>query len=151
ASGSNDNSIIIWDLRTGQKVRDLKGHGGDVYALVFTRDSSRLVSGSEDKTVRIWSMSTEECRILNGHTHAISDLAVTVDGKTLLPASQEEAFRMGALESGELKSTINLGTPVWCVDCSDDGKYFATAAEDKVITIWDAANQSKLGAMRGHT
>ena len=54
-SGSNDNTIRIWDLATGQHIRTLKGHNGAVLALAVA--DGKIVSGSRDNTIRIWDIS----------------------------------------------------------------------------------------------
>jgi WD40 repeat protein len=58
ASGSDDETIQVWDTATGQLVsRALAGHTGGVWSVVFSPDGTRIVSGSEDKTIRVWDSS----------------------------------------------------------------------------------------------
>jgi WD domain, G-beta repeat/APAF-1 helical domain len=57
ASGSYDNTIRLWDLKTGQEAGRLEGHGGGVYALAVLPDG-RLASGSYDNTIRLWDAKT---------------------------------------------------------------------------------------------
>ncbi|RYP42862.1 hypothetical protein DL768_010175 [Monosporascus sp. mg162] len=87
ATGSDDNTIRIWDAKSGKEVRKLEGHGlgnhtarlikpdkrrhknqsyGDwVNSVVFSPDGSRIASGSKAGTVRIWdAMSGKEVRNL---------------------------------------------------------------------------------------
>lgn len=54
-SGSQ-NLIRIWNLTQGREVRVLQGHGSLVTAVAIAPDRSILVSGSEDKTIRVWGM-----------------------------------------------------------------------------------------------
>ena len=58
ASGSDDNTIKLWDTRTGACTRTLKGHTGRVYGLAVLSDGVSLASGSSDRTVRLWSKKT---------------------------------------------------------------------------------------------
>jgi hypothetical protein len=58
ASGSADDSIILWDAATSQLIRKLQRHSTDVYAVAFSPDGKRLVSSSGDKTMKVWEVAT---------------------------------------------------------------------------------------------
>ncbi|KAG6906522.1 hypothetical protein DXG01_013455, partial [Tephrocybe rancida] len=53
-SGSNDESVHIWDALTGDFVKELKGHTDSVLSVAFSPDGKQVVSGSHDKSVCIW-------------------------------------------------------------------------------------------------
>ena len=57
ASGGEDSAVKIWDSHTGKLVRNFRGHMGLVSSLAFSPDGKRLVSGSRDKTVKVWDMT----------------------------------------------------------------------------------------------
>ncbi|GAA5900258.1 WD repeat PLAP family protein [Sporobolomyces salmoneus] len=63
ASGSNDGTIRLWSLQSGECVKILNGHDSFVYSLTPIPDSlgGGLVSGGEDRTVRVWRASDGEC------------------------------------------------------------------------------------------
>ena len=65
-SGSDDDTVRVWDLATGQ-ARTLEGHGGEVNAVAVTADGRTAVSGSDDSTVRVWDLATGQARTLEGH------------------------------------------------------------------------------------
>ena len=54
ASEGADGSVILWDVRVGKQIRTLKGHRGNVKALLFSPDGKRLASGSDDTTILLW-------------------------------------------------------------------------------------------------
>src|SRR5262249_32591237 len=58
ASGGNDHVIRLWDASTGQEVRVLTGHHGDVVGVVFLKELNRLASASWDGTVWVWEVTT---------------------------------------------------------------------------------------------
>jgi hypothetical protein len=60
-SGSGDETVRVWDLRTGQCLRTLEGHIGGVWSVSLTPDGCTAVSGSGDKTVRVWDLNTGQC------------------------------------------------------------------------------------------
>ncbi|KAJ2914127.1 hypothetical protein MD484_g6278, partial [Candolleomyces efflorescens] len=57
AAGSLDNLIRVWDVKSGQLVERLRGHGNSVYSVAFTPDGRGLVTGSLDKTLKLWDVS----------------------------------------------------------------------------------------------
>ena len=83
ASGSDDQTVRLWDAATGQEVQQLEGHTDWVRAVAFSPDGSRLASGSGDQTVRLWDAATgQEVQKLEGHK--IDTLSFMNDNKTLL-------------------------------------------------------------------
>lgn len=57
ATADNGGSIILWDLAKGTQIKRCRGHGkGGVYSLSFSVESTVLVSGGADGTVRLWDI-----------------------------------------------------------------------------------------------
>jgi WD40 repeat protein len=57
-SGSEDNTLKVWDAATGQETLTLTGHMGEVTSVAFSPDGTRIVSGSWDKTLKVWDAAT---------------------------------------------------------------------------------------------
>ena len=77
-------AIILYDIHDGSDVRSLVGHNGNVTRIIFSPNGKRLVSGSEDFTVRIWDPEMGvELLTLRGHLGGIAGLAVSDDGRRL--------------------------------------------------------------------
>ncbi|KAK7687742.1 hypothetical protein QCA50_008960 [Cerrena zonata] len=72
ASAAFDNSVRVWDGRTGKFVATLRGHVGAVYRLAWSADSRMLVSASKDSTLKIWDLKTYKLKNdLPGHTDEV--------------------------------------------------------------------------------
>ena len=57
-SGSNDETVRLWDAATGAALQTLEGHTDAVNSVAFSPDGKQVVSGSWDKTVRLWDVAT---------------------------------------------------------------------------------------------
>ncbi len=69
-SGSDDMTIMIWDLETGKSLKTLQEHTNRVRSVAVSADGKRLVSGSDDMTIMIWDLETgKSLKTLQGHGH----------------------------------------------------------------------------------
>ncbi|MFM2064854.1 MAG: hypothetical protein RLZZ507_4525, partial [Cyanobacteriota bacterium] len=59
-SGSDDNTVKVWNLQTGEELFTLNGHSDWVQAVAVTADNQRVISGSDDNTVKVWNLQTGE-------------------------------------------------------------------------------------------
>ncbi|KAI7907669.1 quinon protein alcohol dehydrogenase-like superfamily [Cokeromyces recurvatus] len=74
-SGSLDNTIKLWDMKTGKCIRTLFGHIEGVWSLAY--DTLRIISGSHDKTVRVWDLGSGKCmHALEGHRGPVTAVAL---------------------------------------------------------------------------
>ena len=95
ASGARDQTIGIWDAKTGQQITMLRGHGQWVTGLAFSPDSTRLVSSSWFKTLKLWDTRTwQEVATLREHGDALRCVVFGPDGTRIVSSSNDGAIRM---------------------------------------------------------
>ena len=76
ASASFDNTVLLWDVSTGQPKTTLEGHTDRVLSVAFSPDGSTLASASLDGTVLLWDVSTGQLKTtLEGHTDRVLSVA----------------------------------------------------------------------------
>ncbi|KAJ5752758.1 hypothetical protein N7520_009675 [Penicillium odoratum] len=72
-----------WDAHTGACLQTLEGHDSQVNSVVFSHDSSRVASGSDDKTIKIWDAHTGACLQTVEIGSAVSNLSFDATGSCL--------------------------------------------------------------------
>ena len=153
-SGSDDKSLIIWDAKTGKKIRVLEGHTNLVSCLAYSPDGNYIVSGSVDKSLIIWDAKTgEKIKLLEGHTLPINCVAYSPDGKYIVSGSADESLIIWDAKTGEeikiLKSQHK--NAVSCVAYSPDGNYIVSGFEDESLVIWNSITGESIRVLKGHT
>ncbi len=137
-SGSNDNSVKIWDRATGKLLKTLEGHTDDVTSVAISKDGKTIVSGSYDNSVKIWDRATGKLlKTLEGHTSIVTSVAISKDGKTIVSGSYDKSIKIWDRATGKLLKTLEGHTStVFSVSISQDAKYIVSGSYDKTVKIW---------------
>jgi WD40 repeat protein len=115
-------------------------HRDHVKCLVFTPDGRTLISGSEDKTVRIWDASTgREIRRLEGYKGRVEAVALSPDGKTLASCGQDGTVRLVELATGrDVGKPLSSRGPGYQLAFAPDGKGLCAASTE--LHFWDVTS-----------
>jgi WD domain, G-beta repeat len=93
-----DTSAHMWDIATGKEEKKFESQTGYVNSMALTPDGKRLVTGGEDKIVRVWDVATgKEVTRFTGHTGTINAVAVSSDGRRALSGQTDGNIRYWAL------------------------------------------------------
>ncbi|MEG3973899.1 serine/threonine-protein kinase [Microcoleus sp. herbarium8] len=153
ASGGDDKNLILWDLKTGRRIRTIAAHQAAVNAIAFSSDSKTLATGSDDKTVRLWNAKTgSRLRTLAGHAGGVNAIALSRDGKTLASGSEDKTVRLWNLDTGEVRRIITgHGGAVNAVDFSPNGQLVASASNDNTIRLSNVRDGKRTRTFKGHS
>jgi WD40 repeat protein len=94
---ANDSTVRCWGLEEGVQSCVLRGHTHTVFAGAFVPGQSRILSGSADKTIRLWDLATEK-EVLRWHVEApVICLAASPDGRYALSSGTDGVVRLWRL------------------------------------------------------
>ncbi|MBD2452007.1 WD40 repeat domain-containing protein [Nostoc sp. FACHB-152] len=136
---SKGNFLDWWKLKITTP-RLLKGHSGKVNTLAISTDGKTLVSGGEDKTIKVWNLQTGELkRTFLGHTGKVNAVAISADSQIIASASNDKTVKIWDLNKGCLLRTLEGHTKVVrTVAISPDGQTIVSGSWDKTIKVWKA-------------
>ncbi|ETO08068.1 receptor for activated c kinase 1 C [Reticulomyxa filosa] len=146
----------LWDLQTGDCCRLFKGHKQEVMSCAFSVDNQYVVSGSMDKSIRIWNIKGKMLNSLegnDGHRDWINCVRFSPDEKDqlMLSCGRDKIVKVWDLKNniGILKYTLIGHTNcVNSVIVSPDGSLCASGGKDGVIMFWDLLNGKKLASIK---
>ena len=89
-SASTDQTIVLWDVASGDAIRTFNGHTDAVNSVAFTPDERHIISGSADGTLILWDVATGEAlRTFSEHSAGVTKVALSPDGRLAYSAAQD--------------------------------------------------------------
>ena len=180
ASAGNDMKVLLWDLQIGTLISTLEGHTDTVFTLKFTYDSTQIISGAADYTLRIWNIQElvagqkVDTDLLNGdpidfttqkstvfdsvnsqkidtESGMIESLALSVDERFLVFGDRNNNVELWDWKKKRLiKRFIYHTNWVKAVHFSPNGKLFMSCASDLTVRLWNAEEQRAEYVFKGH-
>lgn len=152
-SGSDDNTIKLWEAASGKLLRTLESHVASVFEVTFSSDSKLLASGSSDSTIKLWDVASGKLiRILEGHSGPVLAVAFSPDGKALASGSWDGSIKLWDIVAGNLIHTLKgHSSLVISVVFSPDGKTLASGSSDKTIKLWNMASGKLRRTIEGNS
>jgi WD40 repeat protein len=127
----------------------LTGHRWWVRSVAISSDGETLVSGSRDKTIKIWNLKTETLvNTLTGHDLWVRSVAISPDGQTLVSGSYDHTIKIWNLKMGKLLNSLaGHGDAIWSVALSPDGQAIVSGSHDDTIKIWNLKTGELLNSL----
>lgn len=143
--------LKLWDVAARME-KALTGHTDKILSAAFSADSGTLVTGSADRTVRLWDVATgKEKLVLRGHGEAVWSVALSPDAQTIASASWDRTVKLWDAKTGQLRATLKgHEDEVLSLAFSPDGKTLASGSQDWTIRLWNVGTGQERATLKGH-
>src|SRR5919202_625827 len=133
-------------------VNTIDGHSSYVNYIVISPDGKTLVSGSADRKIKIWDLSSgREIRTLLENSLHINYFAISPDWQIIATGGSNNTIKIWNLATGrEIRTLSGHSSSINYLAISPDGKKLVSASADSTIKIWDLATGKLLNTLVGH-
>lgn len=146
---SYDYSVLIWNAKTGELYKELRGHSYITHSAVFSPNGKIVASASSDRTVRVWDVETSRgLKVLKGHVDNVRSVIISPDGTKIVSRSDDNTIRVWDVETGQELLIINLSQRNHSIDISHDGKWIISTAGG--VQIWDVETGYKIWEIKNN-
>lgn len=164
-SASDDKTMRVWDVISGEVVRVIRGHigqgnDGQLFAAALSPNNRLLAVGGwlhpecegQCGNIRLIDFQTGEILgLLKGHTNVILGLTFSPDSRRLLSGSFDDTARIWDVTSGKSLHVIEEHSDhIYAVAFSPDGDRVVTGSDDDTLKLWNSTSGELLADMKGH-
>jgi len=147
-TGSDDGTVALWNLKTGEMLRRFEGHAAKVVAVAVSPNGQLAASASWDRMVRLWRIADGTLLAkLRGHTGPVNTVAFSVDGTRLYSGSYDGTVRVwetdGSMET-PIRPVIEYGWGINVVRVLPDGTLAFAAQNGDVRVIDESGTEIKI-------
>ncbi|MEH1904390.1 MAG: hypothetical protein V7L04_24010 [Nostoc sp.] len=150
-SASDDKTLKVWNLATGEEQFTLNGHNSYVKAVAVTPNGQQVISASYDNTLKVWNLATgEEQFTLNGHSDSVNAVAVTPNGQQVISALRDTTLKVWNLATGEEQFTLNgHSNSILGLAVTPNGQQVISASWDTTLKVWNLATGEVIATFTG--
>lgn len=162
-SGSYDEAVFLWDVRTQRNMRSLPAHSDPVGGVDFVRDGTLIVSCAGDGLIRIWDTGTGQClrTLVHEDNAPVTSVRFSPNGKFLLAWTLDSCIRLWnyvegrcvKTYQGHTNSKFSIGGAFGVYGNGDESQsraFVVSGSDDGQIVCWDITDKQILQTIGGH-
>ena len=151
-SGSNDETLRVWDMESGECLRVLEGHNFQIRSVSISPDGQCVISGNSDNTLRTWDMESGKClHVFEGHRDLVTSVNISPDGRHVISGSDDNTLRVWDMESGKCLRVLEVHrASVRDLSISPDGRRAISRGDSNTLHVWDLERGEYLLSLKGH-
>jgi WD40 repeat protein len=152
ATGSDDGTAKLWDLRSATEVATLDaGQGEGVFGLAFNHDGTLLATSGEGDYVTLWNTATGQEAVRFEPENTITSLAFSPDDTLLAVAGPLDRVTLWDTETGsKVRTLIGHDDDVEAVAFSPDGTMLVSGSWDGTAKLWDPTTGEEIRTLAVH-
>jgi WD40 repeat protein len=128
------------------------GHSAEVRSISLSPDGRRALSGSVDKTLKLWDVATGRLlRTFEGHAGWVMSVALSPDGRSALSGSSDRTLKLWDVAGRLLRTFEGHADEVASVAFSPNGRSALSGSSDRTLKLWDVATGRLLRTFEGHS
>jgi WD40 repeat protein len=131
----------------------LRGHTDWIRCVAFSPDGKVLITGSKDRTARLWNTATGECTaILTGHSGEVLSAAFANGGKQVATAGSDGRIKIWDVSNGREQVTLSEVRPssFFAIAFQPDSQILASGGEKGSVSLWDISTGKIVAVLKGH-
>jgi WD40 repeat protein len=138
------------------ELQTLQGHTSVVWDFAFSPDGEMLYSGSEDKTIRQWSLTEKvgESKVIITDTEGITSLALGPNGEVIATATHsgiDHNIRLWDRKTGKLQHVLRGHTrEILALNFDPESRLLVSGSIDQMVRLWDTSTGTEVKILKGH-
>ncbi len=150
-TGSNDHTVVLWEVETGKEVRRFAGEAYWIISIGLSPDVKYVLAGGIQKALLLDIATGKQLMTFEGHSGFVSAVLFTRDGKRVLTVGGDEIILWELATGKEIRRFTGHRGDLSAAQFSNDDKRFVVGGSDSIARLWETETGREIRRFSGHT